>query len=245
MAIDLVRIHMNKVPNVQQHDPAKSVPTDEQIIKYLNAEPPEADKYNLPSRRGDLTWELVTTFPRQGWWTVEEYLSREFDGLVEYVDGVLEFLPECNWQHQQITDLLHRALKKFVDEQSLGHTAFAPIPIRISNRLYRMPDVLFVRRARFRGVNQPPDGADLVMEILDDDPANRSRDLIDKRRDYALAGIPEYWIVDPKALSITVLILEKNEYAVHGEFRWGSTVSSMVLPGFEIGVTDCFTYVLI
>ena len=35
---------------------------------------------------------MVTLFPRQGEWSEQEYLSREFDGLVEYVDGVLEFL---------------------------------------------------------------------------------------------------------------------------------------------------------
>ena len=41
------------------------------------------------SKRGELTWELAALFPRQGEWTEEEYLSHEFEGLVEYVDGVV------------------------------------------------------------------------------------------------------------------------------------------------------------
>jgi Uma2 family endonuclease len=40
------------------------------------------------------------------------------------------------------------------------------------------------------------EGADLVVEIVNrDDPA---RDLETKRAEYAEAGIPEYWIVDPR-----------------------------------------------
>lgn len=38
-------------------------------------------------------------------------------------------------------------------------------------------------------------GADLAVEVVsEDDPG---RDLITKRLEYAQAGIPEYWIVDP------------------------------------------------
>lgn len=44
------------------------------------------------SRNGDWTWELVREYPRQGEWTEEAYLSRDFEGLVEFVDGVLEFI---------------------------------------------------------------------------------------------------------------------------------------------------------
>src|SRR4051812_6138848 len=83
------------------------------------------------SRRGEWTWELVTTFPQQGDWTEDEYLAREFDGLVEYSDGVLEFLPMPTWLHQFIVDFLHSRLKQFVQSRSLGLTAFAPIRIQV------------------------------------------------------------------------------------------------------------------
>ena len=84
-------------------------------------------------------------------------------------------------------------------------------------------------------------GADLVMEIVSpDDPA---RDWDVKRRDYAEAGIAEYWIVDPQKKSITVLRLEKSRlkpqrYKVHGEFKRGAQATSALLPGFAVNVSQ-------
>ena len=47
--------------------------------------------------------------------------------------------------------------------------------------------------------------ANLVVEVISpDDP---DRDLVDKRRDYAAAGIAEYWVIDPRDDSIQVLHL--------------------------------------
>jgi Uma2 family endonuclease len=200
-----------------------------------------ADSVPLPrSRRGDWTWELVTMFPQQGEWTEEEYLAREFDGLVEYCDGVLEFLPLPTWSHQYMVDFLHSLLKQFVQPRSLGYTAFAPLRVRVRRGKYREPDVLFVTPTRFRGLNQPAEGADLVMEIISGTEEDRERDLVEKRADYAAAGIPEYWIVDPETQTFTVLSLKGNEYRQHGEFGPGTSATSILLPGFEVDVSSAF-----
>ena len=76
------------------------------------------------------------------------------------------------------------------------------------------------------------------MEIVSPDDPNR--DLVEKRREYAAAGIPEYWIVDPRPghRCIAVLTLEDGEY--RGEFVGeGGTVESRLLPGFAVAVADC------
>ena len=194
------------------------------------------------SRRGTPTWEMALNFPHQGEWTEEEYLSREFDGLVEYSDGVLEFLPMPTWSHQYMVDFLHSLLKQFVQPRSLGYTAFAPLRVRIRSGKYREPDVLFVSPSRFRGLNKPAEGADLVMEIVSGSADDRERDLILKRADYSAVGIPEYWIVDPETETVSVLVLPngENKYAEHGVFRAGQRATSVLLPGFEIDVAACF-----
>jgi Uma2 family endonuclease len=104
---------------------------------------------------------------------------------------------------------------------------------------FREPDIVYLRpgRGEFRG---QPEGADLVMEVVSEGEENRRRDLEEKRRDYAQAGIPEYWIVDPESRRVTVLALEQGTYREHGVFGPGNAASSVLLPGFSVSVTDLF-----
>ena len=53
-------------------------------------------------------------------------------------------------------------------------------------------------------------------------------------------GIPEYWIVDPELGQITVLTLDGQTYAVHGEFKRGEQATSKLLPGFSVDVAAAF-----
>jgi Uma2 family endonuclease len=82
------------------------------------------------------------------------------------------------------------------------------------------------------------EGADLVMEIVSGSDDDRRRDLVTKRSEYALAGIPEYWIVDPREGRITVLHLDGDSYALHGEFTEGSRATSVLLPGFSVDAAE-------
>jgi Uma2 family endonuclease len=81
-------------------------------------------------------------------------------------------------------------------------------------------------------------GADLVVEIVS--PDKPERDLIEKRHDYAEAHMPEYWIVDPRDETITVLRLENRIYVEHGVFRRGSQAMSALLEGLQVEVSAIF-----
>jgi Uma2 family endonuclease len=72
------------------------------------------------------------------------------------------------------------------------------------------------------------------MEIVS--PDNPERDLVEKVADYAEAGIPEYWIVNPDAQAISVLKLEGDAYATHGVFWRGQRAASALLEGFAVSV---------
>ena len=68
----------------------------------------------------------------------------------------------------------------------------------------------------------------------------RDRDYRHKRADYAEAGIPEYWIVDPNVPELAVLTLDEGRYMDHGTFRPGDIAVSSVLEGFSVDVSAVF-----
>jgi Uma2 family endonuclease len=196
----------------------------------------------LPSKRGQPTWELAQQFPYQGEWTEEEYLSREFDGLVEFVDGVLEFLPMVTRRHQDIWEFLYDRLRDHVRPRQAGKVYSAPMRVQIRSGRYREPDVTLAGFDQLGPPDGPLQGARLVMEIVSGDEKDRKRDLVEKRADYARIGVSEYWIVDPKTETIQVLTLPagKSKYAVHGDFKPGQQATSVLLPGFAVDVAACF-----
>lgn len=187
------------------------------------------------------TWDVAKLFPAQGSWSEEEYLALPDNRLTEYSHGRLEVLPMPSFTHQLLVMLLYRLLHAHVASLRLGFAVIAPMRVQLWKGKYREPDVAFMLRAnRARIHEQLWDGADLVMEVVSpDDPL---RDVETKRREYAHAGIPEYWLVNPATATITVFTLPENtdRYDVHGVFTRGETATSLLLPGFAVDVEACF-----
>lgn len=180
--------------------------------------------------------QLIELGSLQGLWTEQQYfrLSDHHNRLIEFADGDIEVLPMPTDRHQVIVRFLLLALLMVV--QPLGGTVlFAPLRLQIRPGKYREPDILLLRDQRDpRRQNAFWLGADLVVEIVSpDDP---KRDLETKRADYAEAGIPEYWIVEPDAGRITVLRLAEDAYVEHGVFGRGQQAVSALLPGFGVAV---------
>ena len=178
--------------------------------------------------------------PLQGLWTQAQYLQLTDHArlLIEFTDGRLEVPPIPTDRHQAISQFLFLALSPFVRVLG-GMVRYAPLRLRIRDGKFREPDLLLVRDANDpRRRNDYWRGADLVMEIVSpDDP---ERDTHMKRRDYAEARIPEYWIVNPMDETITVLTLAGDTYAERGVFGRGQQADSMCLDGFAVTVADVF-----
>ncbi len=143
--------------------------------------------------------------------------------------------------HQLIVKFLLFALDDFVIPLDRGTTAMAPLPVRLGRGKFREPDIGYFEKHRIKDVRTPPESADLVMEVVSSGHENRERDLVIKRREYAKAGIREYWIIDPKEETITVLTLAGKTYKVHGVFKPDEEATSKLLKGFKVAVSDAFS----
>ena len=205
-----------------------------------------------PENAAELTWEIAQLAstsgtrlnlpPDQGHWSEEEYLTLDTNWLIEYSHGQMEVLSMPTFSHQRLVAFLYRLLIGFVEERGLGVVMFAPLRIQLWSGKYREPDLVFMAAEHVdRMGEQFWRGADLVMEVVrPDDP---QRDTVTKRREYAQAGIPEYWIVDPADASITVFTLRGREYALHGEFVASETATSVLLDRFTVDVAAVFSEV--
>jgi Uma2 family endonuclease len=182
----------------------------------------------------------LTLEPLQGSWTEEQYLklTNQTNHLIEFTDGVIEVLPMPTRDHQVILAFLYELLLLWLRPQG-GKVLFAPLRVHVRPGKFREPDVLVLQNAQDpRNQNAYWLGADLVIEIVSpDDP---ERDTVEKVADYAEAGIPEYWIVNPLNETITVLMLAGTMYTEHGVFQRGDHATSKLLNGFSVNVDAVF-----
>lgn len=199
-------------------------------------------------RRGENTLRIVdieddtvlSLASIQGLWTEEQYLAMTDHSrrLLEFDDGVIEVLPMPIPEHQKILAYLYRTFFAFIDGLG-GVVLFAPLRIRIRSGKFREPDLVVLLDAHDpRQEKRYWLGVDVAVEVVNaDDP---ERDTKVKRKDYAAAGIPEYWIVNPLNHTITVLTLEGDAYTEHGVFLRGTRVTSKLLHGFSVSVDQVF-----
>jgi len=213
---------------------ARAVKTDAGVAP----EPPP------PKRRAQPRWttEVARLFPRQGEWTELDFLTLpDTNRIVELSDGRLVIPDMPPFSHQYAVGELFALLRVFVRERQLGTVCMAPMRVRLWPGKIREPDVLFISREHADRLGEEYLGVpDLVMEVLSPRTEHSSgterTDRREKYQEYALAGIPEYWLVDLKARTIEVHTLQKDVYRLLRKWAMGEVARSEALPGLEIPV---------
>jgi Uma2 family endonuclease len=182
---------------------------------------------------------MVTTAKR---YTVEEValLSEEHEGdRHELIDGELFVTPMPLMKHQAVSSNIVYALEQHVRNNALGVVRTAPTGVRLASDTLLIPDACFVASARLAILGDwliegPPD---LVVEILS--RGTRRRDRETKREVYARFGVREYWIIDPVANSVTILVLSGESF-VEAPLGEGDVIQSRVLPDLGLALDEVF-----
>ena len=172
--------------------------------------------------------------------TYADYLETSDDERYELLNGELILSPSPKEIHQYISSILHIMIGTFVRERSLGKVYYSPFDVVLSDTNVVQPDILFISNERADIIT--PDNVqgapDLVVEILS--PATAERDRTVKLDLYATHGVKEYWIVDPDAKTITVLLRGEGGLGVVGIYGEGETLRSPTLAGFSLALEEIF-----
>jgi Uma2 family endonuclease len=131
----------------------------------------------------------------------EEFLDLDWEhGFAEWVDGEVFLYMGVTDAHQRVVDFLTGYLGFIVSALGLGTLRTGPYPVRLPlEGPAREPDLYLIakahdaRRTR-RFFDGPPD---LVIEVVSDDSPRR--DGVVKFEEYERAGVPEYWVIDPRS----------------------------------------------
>jgi Uma2 family endonuclease len=184
-------------------------------------------------------------WPAPGKWTYEDYRRLPDDGRrYEVIRGYLYVSPAPSFIHQRAVTRLFKRLDTFVLDHGLGEILPGPFDILLPEGIAEpvQPDLIF-----FRAGEEPEDQAQnfqgvpgLVVEVLS--PDTRQYDLGTKLGAYLEAGVPEVWFADPAAATIQIhgLSEDRKRYVELSRGGRGESVTSRVLPGLRIAVSEIF-----
>ncbi len=173
--------------------------------------------------------------------TYQDYLQLPEDKRYEILDGDLYVVAAPNMRHQRTSLNLAAALLEHVRQRDLGDVFEAPCDVVLADDNVLQPDIFFVRKERaiIIGDANLQGAPDLAIEILS--THTRAKDLEVKRKIYAKHGVQEYWIVDPDAATIEVLVLSETDYASAGVYGKAERFSSHLLPELNLDLSEIFS----
>jgi Uma2 family endonuclease len=160
-----------------------------------------------------------------------DYLGLPDEPRCELLYGRLFVMSAPTARHQHVVLRIARTLADCADRHG-DQALVSPIDVVLADHSVVQPDVIYVSAARSSIVRDRVEGApDLVVEVLS--PGTARRDLGEKLRVYAEAGVAEYWIVDPGHETFEFLVR-----ADAGSFRLrvpdGPIYRSETIPGLEL-----------
>ena len=159
----------------------------------------------------------------------------------ELIDGEVIMSPSPSEKHQRAPARLYLRMGTHVERHKLGRVYFAPFDVVFSEKTALLPDLIFVSSARV-GIIGPEyiiGAPDLVVEVLS--PSRPAYDRVTKLEQYALHGVPEYWIIDPAEEKAEVYRLAGKSYALMNVLTGDDRLTTPFLPGWELPVRNLFS----
>lgn len=147
-------------------------------------------------------------------YTVEDYRALPEEERCELIDGSLYRMEAPLIIHQSILRELTIRFALYIREKGGAcEVFFAPCDVQLDMDQYTMvqPDLFIICDREKKKLKNIYGAPDFVLEILS--PSTWEKDLQLKLRKYRLAGVREYWCVDPERRRVYVFWFEQSKKA--------------------------------
>lgn len=173
--------------------------------------------------------------------TVDEYYRMGAVGIirpderVELLNGRIVEMPPIGASHNYTVAGYYSRLLRMLGDRAF---AFCQAPLRLDRFSQPQPDITVVRGSVERYRDAIPTAADALL-VIEVSVTTLSYDRGEKRKAYAAAGIPEYWIVDVRHERIEIYTEPGEDgYRSHTHVVRGERLASRAFPGDSVDVND-------
>ncbi len=178
---------------------------------------------------------------------IEERTKREqFYNLVhedvkaEFIAGEIVFHSPVRTSHWRVSTRITRLLSAYVMDNRLGDVGVEKVMVSIGRHDFE-PDIVFFNKevaSQFTPDQKLFPAPQLAVEILSDSTEARDRGI--KFREYALAGVQEYWIVDAERNQLEQYFNTDAAFVLHKTYGPTGALASLVVPGFRLDLAAVF-----
>jgi len=161
-----------------------------------------------------------------------------YDGMhVEWVNGVVIQMPSIDERHDALVAFFRILFSAYLELTGGGRILGDPMLMKLASvPSSRAPDIQVLLPDRLHQLkkNQVIGPASLVVEVLS--PGSQRQDREDKKREYELGGVPEYWLFDPAKKEPIFYQLTDEGFYQEIEPEANGVYHSRVLPGMHLPV---------
>lgn len=177
--------------------------------------------------------------PRPYLFTVADFYRMGENGIlkpherVELIEGEIVMMPPIDPGHAEGT---HQSQRKFILQSKGDFDVRCQQPVRLGPISEPVPDLSVVRPKSYKSQHPTPEDILLIVEVAN---TSLQEDLGRKRRLYAIAKIPEYWVLDVQSNELHVFTKpRRGDYAEHRVLAADETVQSSTLPKIVAKVSE-------
>jgi len=157
---------------------------------------------------------------------------------LELVDGGVAVSPSPRLPHSNVDKQLTIIVGAYIKMHDLGLLG-GDVDTVLSEVDVRRPDLFYFEKSRAQHLD-PSDAIretpDLCVEIIS--PSSGVIDREDKFEQYASAGVPHYWLIDPEEKTIEAFVLRDGSYQLAAEGHDKDVVHLPPFPDLAIPLGD-------